>query len=202
MADHRLHCTLIGKQPHIVLRSRMKNTLSQETLKALLHYDPCTRVFIWKARDVWYFSDGAQTASHNQKIWNSKFAGKMTGSRNSHGYSTIRIFDKLYGAHRLAWLYMTGEMPEEVDHINLRRDDNAWHNLRAATHVQNSRNCARKKNNKVGLKGVHVHEPGKWRARIQHHGETICLGVYNCPAAAYFAYVVGSEIVHGEFARA
>jgi hypothetical protein len=64
---------------------------------------------------------------------------KRCWKQNSLGYVQIKISGKLYHAHRLAWLYVYGYMPEkEIDHINRIRDDNRIANLREATSQLNS----------------------------------------------------------------
>jgi len=92
--------------------------ITQEELKRLLHYNPKTGIFRWK-----------------------KIAGKTT----SRGYRVIKINKKRYYAHRLAFLYMTGEFPslkggKVVDHKNQKKDDNWWRNLRVVTSSTNSKN--------------------------------------------------------------
>jgi hypothetical protein len=66
--------------------------------------------------------------------------GERAGSLYSNGYRHIYIGGKRYKEHRLAFLFMTGEMPEQVDHINRNRSDNRWHNLRPVTSRQNMEN--------------------------------------------------------------
>src|SRR5690349_15052213 len=99
-----------------------KASLTQQYLKEILHYDPETGVFIW------YTSRG-----HCK-------AGNVAGSLNL-GYILIGICNFKYQAHRLAWLYMTGEWPTfEIDHKNGVSSDNRWENLREATRIINGQN--------------------------------------------------------------
>ena len=78
--------------------------------------------------------------------------GDIVGRITSHGRRQIRIASGFYYSSRLAWLYMTGEWPEDqVDHINRIRDDDRWINLRAANQSQNSYNRA------------WAEESGEWR---------------------------------------
>lgn len=81
----------------------------------------------------------------------------LAGSLNkSLGYWTIRYNKKLYYAHRLAFLALTGDLPEShVDHINGIRSDNRWCNLRPASHRQNLSYRGKPKNNTSGQKGVY-----------------------------------------------
>lgn len=129
-------------------------------------------------------------------------AGEQAGYLDTRGYLRIRIDGTLYSVHRLAWLYMTGEWPtEQIDHINRNKIDNRWANLRAATRCENQRNRRMAANNKIGLKGVRAHRK-KWKAAIKIAGKRHHLGVFDCPAAAHFAYIVAADKHFGEFARA
>lgn len=129
--------------------------LDQATLKEWVHYEPETGVFI-------KLKTGSHPLGHGSS-WQAK-VGKPTGSVNA-GYVEITVDAKRYRAHRLAWLYMTGEWPKHmIDHINLDGTDNRWLNLRAATHSQNLANVDYKR----GVSGVRgVHRQGKkWGAMI------------------------------------
>jgi hypothetical protein len=78
------------------------------------------------------------------------------------GYITIRVIYKSYLAHRLAWLYVHGEWPENlIDHINNNRSDNRICNLRKATKTENNRNTLRGSKNKSGVKSVF------WKENLQ-----------------------------------
>lgn len=137
-------------------------TITQAELKRLLNYDPITGVFVWRV-------------ARKDRI------GKSAGSLNTNGHRQLKINDKHYMAHRLAWLYMRGEMPTvEIDHINGNKDDNSIDNLRLASHKQNMENVKLRINNKSGFRGVSWHKAtGKWRARVEHHGKSCSLGLFN-----------------------
>ena len=67
--------------------------------------------------------------------------GSVAGTINGRGYRWIRVLNKRYQAHRLAWLFYYGEWPEnEIDHINNDKDDNRITNLRDVTHGENQQN--------------------------------------------------------------
>lgn len=108
---------------------------------------------------------------------------------------------KSYKAHRLAWLYMHGELPDKsIDHINGLKTDNRIANLRLATNAQQKQNRPRNLNNSSGYKGVARAET-KWRARINANGRHYYLGRFDTPEDAHNAYVAAAHRLHGEFAR-
>jgi len=123
--------------------------VTQKKLKELLHYNPDSGVF---TRLV---SSGAAKAGSVLK-------------KNCNGYIQVRINNKKYIAHHLAWLYVTGELPEnQIDHKNHIRDDNRWTNLREATHLENSKNQSKRVDNISGVTGVHWNKAEKrWRGQI------------------------------------
>lgn len=142
--------------------SPKNSKLTQEKLKELLIYEPETGLFF-------------------RKKWN-----KHIGCRDNTGYIKIQLLCTVYKAHRLAFLYMQGFMPEFVDHINRNTYDNRWCNLRAVTHSENIRNAKIAKNNKSGYKNVSLLR-GKWRARGIFYNRHFHLGLFNCPTAAFIA---------------
>lgn len=161
--------------------------LTQERLKALLHYDPEAGLF---------------TRLVSRSGPKSK-AGDVAGCDNGQGYIRIYVDGKPYKAHRLAWFYMTGEWVDEVDHRNTVRSDNRWANLREATRGQNRTNCAAYRNNTSGHKGVSLYRrTGKWTAQIQKRGQKHFLGYFDTPEAAHEAYAKAANDLFGQFARA
>jgi HNH endonuclease len=87
---------------------------------------------------LYYFSDTGGL------VWKTgRRKGKVAGHVNSRGYRVVWCGGRLLRAHRVIWLWMTGEWPEfDVDHQNRVRDDNRWSNLREATRSENMGNSA------------------------------------------------------------
>ncbi len=155
-------------------------SLTPERLKELVHYNAETGDFTW-----------AKTRRR------CRLGGKA-GCRMRNGYIVIRIDDTLYLAHRLAWLYMTGDWPpEQIDHINRDREDNRWKNLRAVSNMENAWNKT-VRSNKSGFAGVR-RENRKWLAEIKVNYRPIRLGLFDTPEAAHEAYVAAKRERHQKF---
>ena len=155
-----------------------KQIVTQEELKKQFHYDPLTGIFTRLA------------------------TGFPAGFINkSLGYVVISVNNKRYYAHRLAFLYMTGEMPKFADHRHGIRHDNRWSELRPATKSQNNMNSGLQRNNTSGYTGVvfHRNRNKPWAARGKINGVTKCLGYYYTPELAYEAYKEFSRKHYGEY---
>src|SRR5690606_11618117 len=93
------------------------------------------------------------------------------------GYREVGIDGRLYKAHRVIWLYIAGEWPDEIDHINGDRSDNRFANLRAVSRAENMRNKRSYKNNRSGQNGVSWHnQDRRWIAYITINGKFKRLG--------------------------
>jgi hypothetical protein len=163
----------------------MKEDLTQAQLKELLWYDPDTGVFRWRKE-----RRGGAIAP-----WS------VAGWMESHGYVRIKVAERSYYAHRLAWLYMTGEHPaHEVDHKNGQRNDNVWANLRQADTKQNRWNSAIRSDNTSGVKGVSC-RGSVWTAECRVSGERHYIGCFKTKEEATAQVQKFREAHHGEFAR-
>jgi len=97
---------------------------------------------------------------------------------------------------------MTGKFPfGEIDHVDGNRSNNSWSNLRRATRSQNAANT-KKNTNTSGRKGVSWDkQTQKWRAKIQHHYRSVCLGRYDALDKAATAYAEAAKKIFGEYAK-
>jgi hypothetical protein len=158
---------------------------------SLLSYEPETGLFRWKV----------QRNSHGGKVRPGAIAGTP-----SYGYVAIKVLGRLWRAHRLAWLFMTGDVPPkgmEIDHINGERTDNRWANLRCVTRSQNNYNMGVSRRNVSGVKGVSwVADRGQWLARLKIEGRIVHLSQFDEKERAIAARKEGERRYHGEFARA
>lgn len=113
--------------------------ITAEYLREVFDYEPDTGKLIW-----------AKPRPHIQV---GREAGNV--SKSSKGYRCVGLDNKVYKAHRLIWLYMTGDWPKhQIDHINGVKDDNRWCNLREATTQQNCFNKGPRKDNTSGERNV------------------------------------------------
>jgi len=163
--------------------------LTQERLMEVVVYDPAKGTFKRKCEPSRRHPNGRV---------------KNTGTRTTKGYISIFVDGSKYLAHRLAWLYMTGDCPQDqIDHIDKNPGNNAWRNLREANNSQNQANTGVRKDNRVGLKGAHYFsKTGQWTSRIRANGEDRFLGYFETPEQAHKAYTLAAASIHGEFARA
>jgi phage gp46-like protein len=140
--------------------------ITHEKLLEKLDYDRFSGVFTWKD-------------STNQIPVGSE-AGTLY-----RGYRRIAIDGRKYSAHKLAWLYETGEYPIGVmDHINGVRDDNRISNIRVVSVLENNRNQKMRKTNRSGVMGVSYNKKDKkWCANISEYvggvSRKVFLGGFN-----------------------
>lgn len=138
-------------------------------IREQLSYDPETGVFRWLVSRP------------------GVAAGSEAGTFTSEGYRQIALDRRSFRAHRIAFVLMTGQWPEnEVDHVNGDRADNRWTNLRDVTCAENHRNRAIPANNTSGHMGVSFQD-GTWRASIFCDGQYINLGRFANKADAIAA---------------
>lgn len=167
--------------------------ISQSELRDLVSYDPETGAFRWR-------SDRYCGRNLNRKM---ACAGDAVGSINALGYHIVRFGKKDYSAHRLAWLYVHGKWPQELDHVNGDRSDNRIANLRECTSSQNKANQKIRSDSTSGLKGVFKQAGcNSWYSRIRKNGKLVYLGSFPTPELAHAAYARAAREIHGEFARA
>ena len=152
--------------------------------KNKLKYDFENAILVWESRK----GDKFGNLTRGDKIFNAKYAGKEAGSKNPQGYIRIEIDGEAFYAHRLIYLFVTGDWPKDkfgeiaqIDHINGIRDDNRWENLRLVNSQGNNRNAKISKNNTSGVIGVGWYKAGqKYRAYIHdNNSKRIFLGYFN-----------------------
>jgi hypothetical protein len=163
------------------------NDLNAAFVRYLLRYNPKTGNLVWNV---------------NRPPRGKK--GRIAGVADPNGYIRIGIKGRMYFAHRLAFLIMTGRWPKHIiDHKNGRTGDNRWHKIRDVTPSQSSQNRGPQSNNKCGYKGVYWYkEKRKWSAFVgTKEAGTRYLGLFSTKKAAIIAYRQAAKNLHGEFAR-
>ena len=145
--------------------------ITQERLMQFLHYDPDTGVFTWLVN-----------RQPGIKI------GDIAGTLREDGYIRIQVDGERRYASHWAWLYMTGNLPEdEFDHEDRNRANNAWSNLRAATKSQNCANRPKRVRESGLLRGT-TRNGSKFTAQIRVRGEHRYLGTFDTEEEAHAAY--------------
>lgn len=114
-------------------------------------------------------------------VFTSKAKAKTVGSLSEKGYVRLNLDKRLHMAHRMVWLYMTGELPDrEIDHIDGDRSNNRWGNLRLATRKQNMENTGLFCTNTSGHRGVvWYRRNNKWGATVFHDGKRHFGGLFD-----------------------
>jgi HNH endonuclease len=139
-----------------------RHDLTADYVRELLDYNPDTGSLTWRAT-----KSGRRSA----------LAGTL-GEWGNHGNKrrTITIDYVIYKAHRVIWLWMTGEWPkQQVDHVNRDAADNRWSNLRDVSQTKNQQNRRMNRNNTSGARGVYWYKNKKqkpWGVNIsnKHYG--------------------------------
>lgn len=158
-----------------------KPTLTLETLKKLVSYDPDTGIFTW--------------------LPGTRRAGKVAGCPDDRGYVAISIAGRKYWAHRVAWLYVYGEWPSDlIDHRDRNRSNNRIKNLRMASKSKNGANRPPPSTNTSGFKGVCKHGNG-WMVRLIHQGTSKHIGWFKDKNVAIAASQAAYSELFGEFAH-
>ncbi len=122
---------------------------------------------------------------------------KRVGTPNDKGYLTLWLDGKNRKAHRMAWLYMHGKLPIEIDHVNHNKADNRLINLRDVTRKENMRNVKKGKGNNSGEVGVGWDKDNsRWRARITVDAKVIHLGRFSLYSDAVNARK-NAEVLYG-----
>jgi len=131
--------------------------------------------------DKWTHEQVCSMYSYNPETGNIRHKRKgvgiqhgSTAGSNMNGYINIKIKNRLYRGHRIAWMIYYGEWPYGyVDHINHKKDDNRISNLRLCNQSQNKANTPLSSMNTTGHKNISKQTSGKkgWRIRINHEGK-------------------------------
>lgn len=159
-----------------------RDVVTADHLREVLGYDPLTGLFTWR-----------------QSLRGPRSAGRLAGCVDRKGYIVICIDGVSCMAHRLAFLYMTGEWPDAlVDHVDGVKGNNRWANLRASDSVLNAQNRRKPRSgNTAGALGVSWHKRRRrFRAEITVSGRCHWLGWFKDREEAAAAYLSAKRRLH------
>ena len=156
--------------------------ITQERLKELFHYDPLTGLF-------------TNLTTRGRCLPGTVIS--IATNKTTNKYPRMTIDYKSYFQHRIIFLYMTGSMPNQVDHIDHDTSNNKWSNLRNTTHSVNNKNATKNHRNNSGVMGVRWRKKDFiWESRIGFNRKLIHLGTTD----DYFEAVCrrkSAEVKHG-----
>jgi len=155
--------------------------ITAEQLAQILDYSAEEGIFRWKAMT------GSRVVP-----------GRVAGAIQRDGYWRIKIFRRLYAAHRLAWLASHGYWPDgQIDHINRIKTDNRISNLRIVSASANAQNKIMDSKNTSGFRGVSWQaKSNKWVAQIGVNGKQKYIGLFSEKHEAYAAYLNAAKKFH------
>ena len=150
-----------------------------------------------RVRELFDYNSQTGEFTRRERVSQNTGVGGQAGTADPSGRVRICIDGKLYLAHRLAWLYVTGQWPAaKIDHRDGCPSNNAFSNLRDVTQKVNSENQRKaRSDNSVGLLGV-TKSGRRYRAGIQVNGKKTQLGSFATPEAAHKAYLSAKRRMH------
>lgn len=150
-------------------------------IRECLHYAPETGLLHW-------------IKPTNRRIR----VGAIAGSTSADQYVRIKLDGRNYLAHRLAFVLMNGDWPEdEVDHRNRESSGNQWSNLRPADRSGNNHNRSSPRASRGLPPGIQERPSGRFTARIKSHGISTCLGTFDDPNQASTVYQAAKSVANG-----
>ena len=172
-----------------------KDFPSLNYLRERLSYNRTTGEITWLPIEV---------KSRTDKSWNSKYSGRIAGTKREVGrglfYQIINLDGKLIRAHHLVWIFETGEVAKGLDHISGDGMDNRYSNLRKLSHSDNIRKGRIQANNTSGVKGVSFRkDTSKWSVRLKVDGKYKSLGSFLTKEEASRVYKDKVKEITGEF---
>jgi len=154
--------------------------ITQERLRQVAAYDEHTGEFI------------------RIKPLKGRRVGQAMGSKRWDGYVRIRIDQRTYYGHRLAWFWAHNEWPpEEIDHIDGNPSNNRLSNLRAVSRAVNQENIRKPpRHNTTKLLGASRAAGGKFMAALMVRKRQVYLGTFSTAEEAHAAYLTAKRRLH------
>lgn len=127
--------------------------------------------------------------------------GDLVGAIGAKGYRVVGIARVYYLVHRIIWKMVTGSDPvDQIDHIDGDRLNNRWANFRPISNGQNIWNSKLRKDNALGVKGVHL-KRGRYRAVLSGNGKQKHIGCFATLEEAAAAWRSAASKQRGQYYR-
>lgn len=160
----------------------IKKIILSKTLHQHFSYDPETGILTRKMKNGTSHPIRTQCGKKGYKYLQLKFKSR-----------------RLY-AHRVIWFLMTGQQPNQIDHINADKLDNRWTNLRNCTPSRNQQNSSSRLHSSK-YKGVSFRSYSqKYVAYIMSNYKQIHIGCFIDENDAAQAYNKAAKKLFGKFA--
>lgn len=135
---------------------------SREILLTRLEYYPYTGALLWKP-----VGEITMPGKGVAQRWNKLYADmEAFTSIDGEGYLYGRLDHTFYKAHRIIWKMQTGEEPDQIDHKDRNKLNNAWLNLRKSSAFGNATNRGMRSDNTSGFTGVTKTPSGSWAVKL------------------------------------
>lgn len=148
----------------------------QSTLLEFLRYDAETGSLYWRPRTQQMMAYLGMKRS--AELWNARYAEQPAFNFLSTGGYVFGEFgrNRSYKAHRVIWKMVTGEDPNNIDHLDGDRVNNRFANLRSVSHTENNRNQHRNIHDAQEGFGARRVRSGRWGASIRYDGKERWIG--------------------------
>jgi len=94
-----------------------------------------------------------------------------------------------------------GYLPKQIDHIDGNPANNKIANLREASQSQNMWNRNANTNSMSKIKGIKIHQNGKYQVRLQVNKKSMYFGLYVDLELAELVAIEARNKFHGEYAN-
>jgi hypothetical protein len=150
-------CNLCTMENKTVEKTKKKNAIDKKKIKSVCNTEKDEEFKILTLPNY----ENSYKISNYGKIFSLKNNIYMKLNKNNNGYMQVRLYDnniksKIFRVHQLvAYMFVENKDNKKfVDHIDRKRDNNYYKNLRWVTHKENMNNT----NKKVSVKGEIIND--------------------------------------------